>query len=85
MSLTALQNREIDRKVPIIAGQGPSLSLSQACGQLSLVSEGDSEGDVVHLLMWRGRLSVKGTEETCRAMIATPNNLKDDVLAGGAD
>jgi hypothetical protein len=25
--------------------------------------------------MWRGRLSVKGTEETCRAMIATPNNL----------
>ena len=88
MSLTALQNREIDRKVPMIAGQGPSLSLSQACGQLSLVSEGDSEGDVVtlvHLLMWRGRLSVKGTEETCRAMIATPNNLTEDVLAGGAD
>jgi hypothetical protein len=41
------QNREIDRKVPMIAGQGPSLSLSQACGQLSLASEGDSEGDVV--------------------------------------
>ena len=38
---------------------------------------------LVHLLMWRGRLSVKGTEETCRAMIATPNNLKEDVLAGG--
>ena len=31
----------------MIAGQGPTLSLSQACGQLSLVSEGDSEGDVV--------------------------------------
>ena len=40
---------------------------------------------LVHLLMWRGRLSVKGTEETCRAMIATPNNLIEDVLAGGAD
>ena len=40
---------------------------------------------LVHLLMWRGRLSVKGTEETCRAMIATPNNLNEDVLAGGAD
>ena len=41
---------------------------------------------LVHLLMWRGRLSVKGTEETCRAMIATPNNLKEDVdIAGGAD
>ena len=47
MSLTARQNREIDRKVPMIAGQGPSLSLSQACGQLSLVSEGDSEGNFV--------------------------------------
>ena len=75
----------------MIAGQGPSLSLSQACGQLSLVSEGDSMTlremlcALVHLLMWRGRLSVKGTEETCRAMIATPNNLMEDVLAGGAD
>ena len=65
-----------------------SISLSQACEQCSLVSEGDSEGDVVklvHLLMWRGRLSVKGTEETCRAIIAIPNTLKEDVLAGGAD
>jgi hypothetical protein len=72
----------------MIAGQDPSLLLSQACGQLSLVSEGDSEGDVVCIgapTNWRGRLSVKGTEETCRAMIATPNNLKEDVLAGGAD
>ena len=72
----------------MIAGQGPSLSLSQACGQLSL-SVRETRGEVlcalVHLLMWRGRLSVKGTEETCRAMIATPNNLKEDVLAGGAD
>ena len=109
MSLTARQNREFDRKVPMITGQDLSISLSQACEQfsllrlracslphdssplqsiVSLVSEGDSEGDVVklvHLLMWRSRLSVKGTEETCRAMIATPNNLKEDVLAGGAD
>ena len=40
---------------------------------------------MVHLLMWRGRLSVKGTEETCGAIIAIPNTLKEDVLAGGAD
>jgi hypothetical protein len=33
----------------MIAGQGPLLSLSQACGQLSLVSEGDSEGDFVSI------------------------------------
>ena len=49
-------------------------------GQLSH-SEGDSEGDVVklvHLLMmWRDRLSVKGTKP------AIPNTLKKDVLAGG--
>ena len=88
MSLTAHQNREFDRKVPMITGQDLSISLSQACARLSLVSEGDSEGDVVklvHLLMWRSRLSVKGTEETCRAIIAIPNTLKEDVLAGGAD
>ena len=72
----------------MITGQDLSISLSQACEQFSLVSEGDSEGDVVksvHLLMWRSRLSVKGTEETCRAIIAIPNTLKEDVLAGGAD
>jgi hypothetical protein len=76
------------RQVPMIAGQDLSISLSQACEQCSLVSEGDSEGDVVklvHLLLWRSRLSVQGTEETCRAIIAIPNTLKEDVLAGGAD
>ena len=70
----------------MIAGQDLSISMSQVCEQCSLVSEGDSEGDVVklvHLLMWRGRLSVKCTEETCRTIIAIPNTLKDDVLAGG--
>ena len=77
MSLTA------HRKVPMIAGQDLSISLSQTCDceQCSLVSEGDSEGDVVklvHLLMmWRDRLSVKGTKP------AIPNTLKKDVLAGG--
>ena len=78
MSLTARQNREFDRKVPMITGQDLSISLSQACEQCSLVSEGDSEGDVVklvHLLMWRGWLSVKGTEETCRVIITIPNTL----------
>ena len=31
----------------MIAGQDLSISLSQVCEQCSLVSEGDSEGDVV--------------------------------------
>jgi hypothetical protein len=50
--------------------------------------QGDSEGDVVTLVLlvlWRRRLSVTGPEVTCRAIRAIPTTLKEDVLAGGAD